>query len=120
MRSAHKFDKLTPFYLHDELQVCLCILSCRAVELGWDRASDYLLKAGSQSLYFGRDPLGRRSLLVHWPTLRRPYFVLSSVSDGADSQVFSFEELETGFLFRLWLSDMRSDTVSRFLIDCSC
>lgn len=76
--------------------------------------------AGSQSLYFGRDPLGRRSLLVHWPTLRRPYFVLSSVSDGADSQVFSFEELETGFLFRLWLSDMRSDTVSKFLIDCSC
>lgn len=64
--------------------------------------------ADLQSLYFGRDPLGRRSLLVHWPTIHQPYFVLSSVSDGINSKVFSFEELETGFIYRLRLSDVSS------------
>ncbi|EEF50737.1 asparagine synthetase, putative [Ricinus communis] len=34
----------------------------------------------SKTLWFGRDALGRRSLLVHWPTVKVPRFLLSSVS----------------------------------------
>lgn len=34
----------------------------------------------SGTLWFGRDAFGRRSLLVHWPTMGDARFVLSSVS----------------------------------------
>ncbi|KDP41316.1 hypothetical protein JCGZ_15723 [Jatropha curcas] len=34
----------------------------------------------SKTLWFGRDAFGRRSLLVHWPTVKDPQFMLSSVS----------------------------------------
>ncbi|PKA53962.1 hypothetical protein AXF42_Ash011442 [Apostasia shenzhenica] len=34
----------------------------------------------SKTIWFGRDALGRRSLLVHWPTSADSRFVLSSVS----------------------------------------
>ncbi|KAF9454906.1 hypothetical protein P691DRAFT_799912 [Macrolepiota fuliginosa MF-IS2] len=67
--------------------------------------------APSQSLYFGRDPLGRRSLLVHRPTTREPYFVLSSVSNGAENDPFLFEEVDTGFIFCVRLSDAMSSNL---------
>ncbi|KAJ0096147.1 hypothetical protein Patl1_16689 [Pistacia atlantica] len=34
----------------------------------------------SRTLWFGRDAFGRRSLLVHWPTVEDPQLLLSSVS----------------------------------------
>ncbi|KAF8021392.1 hypothetical protein BT93_G1739 [Corymbia citriodora subsp. variegata] len=34
----------------------------------------------TRTLWFGRDAFGRRSLLVHWPTVEDPQFVLSSVA----------------------------------------
>ncbi|PKU81136.1 asparagine synthetase domain-containing protein 1 [Dendrobium catenatum] len=34
----------------------------------------------SKTMWFGRDALGRRSLLVHWPTCTDSRFILSSVS----------------------------------------
>ncbi|KAM7487506.1 hypothetical protein LguiB_024990 [Lonicera macranthoides] len=34
----------------------------------------------SKTMWFGRDAFGRRSLLVHWPSLKDPQFLLSSVS----------------------------------------
>ncbi|XP_048318236.1 uncharacterized protein LOC107429043 isoform X3 [Ziziphus jujuba] len=34
----------------------------------------------TRTLWFGRDAFGRRSLLVHWPTVEDPRFLLSSVS----------------------------------------
>ncbi|KAF2325442.1 hypothetical protein GH714_028736 [Hevea brasiliensis] len=34
----------------------------------------------SRTLWFGRDAFGRRSLLVHWPTMKDSRFLLSSVS----------------------------------------
>ncbi|XP_016451119.1 uncharacterized protein LOC107775846 [Nicotiana tabacum] len=37
-------------------------------------------QSSSKTLWFGRDALGRRSLLVHWPTKEDPRFLLSSVS----------------------------------------
>ncbi|XP_073115912.1 uncharacterized protein [Elaeis guineensis] len=37
----------------------------------------------SETLWFGRDAFGRRSLLVHWPTFDDPQFILSSVSPAS-------------------------------------
>ncbi|KAK1315940.1 hypothetical protein QJS10_CPA05g01741 [Acorus calamus] len=37
-------------------------------------------QASSKTIWFGRDAFGRRSLLVHWPNLYDPRFILSSVS----------------------------------------
>ncbi|XP_077216962.1 asparagine synthase family protein isoform X1 [Tasmannia lanceolata] len=37
-------------------------------------------QARSKTIWFGRDAFGRRSLLVHWPTLDDSRFLLSSVS----------------------------------------
>ncbi|KAM7252232.1 hypothetical protein ACFE04_024115 [Oxalis oulophora] len=37
-------------------------------------------QSSSKTLWFGRDAFGRRSLLVHWPTLEDSRFLLSSVS----------------------------------------
>ncbi|TFK87953.1 hypothetical protein K466DRAFT_521683 [Polyporus arcularius HHB13444] len=54
-------------------------------------------------LCFGRDPLGRRSLLVHYPDASNPYFVLSSVSAGADP-VYALEELSTEHIFAIDLN----------------
>ncbi|KAM3706978.1 hypothetical protein ACJW31_03G191100 [Castanea mollissima] len=45
----------------------------------------------SRTLWFGRDAFGRRSLLVHWPTLEDQRFLLSSVSP------FSSTEESSGF-----------------------
>ncbi|MCL7048435.1 hypothetical protein MKW94_003047 [Papaver nudicaule] len=39
----------------------------------------------SKTLWFGRDAFGRRSLLVHWPTLVDPRLMLSSVSPSSDA-----------------------------------
>lgn len=54
----------------------------------------------SRTLWFGRDAFGRRSLLVHWPTLEDSRFMLSSVSP------FSSVEQSSGMccLVELYLS----------------
>ncbi|RDB28658.1 Asparagine synthetase domain-containing protein 1 [Hypsizygus marmoreus] len=51
-------------------------------------------QASSQRLFFARDPLGRRSLLIHKYTPASPYLLLASVSAGVDSR-YEFEELST-------------------------
>ncbi|OAX44828.1 hypothetical protein K503DRAFT_728526 [Rhizopogon vinicolor AM-OR11-026] len=51
-------------------------------------------------LYFARDPLGRRSLLIHKPSVSNPHFLLASVSIGND-QVCIMEELSTEVIFCL-------------------
>ncbi|KAG8366451.1 hypothetical protein BUALT_Bualt17G0081400 [Buddleja alternifolia] len=40
----------------------------------------------SKTLWFGRDALGRRSLLVHWPTCHDPRLLLSSVSPPSSTE----------------------------------
>lgn len=45
-----------------------------------DLTSGVMLQAKSRTLWFGRDVLGRRSLLVHWPSLSDQRLVFSSVS----------------------------------------
>ncbi|KIK71245.1 hypothetical protein GYMLUDRAFT_185793 [Collybiopsis luxurians FD-317 M1] len=70
--------------------------------------------ATAQKLFFSRDPLGRRSLLIHKPSLQNPYFLLASVSPGSDPG-YSFEELETGYIHCLDLGlSESSDIVSAF------
>ncbi|KAH9486732.1 Asparagine synthetase domain-containing protein 1 [Psilocybe cubensis] len=56
------------------------------------------LRESSERLYFGRDPLGRRSLLLHAPTQDMPYLLLSSVSGGANP-AYDFLELPTEYIY---------------------
>ncbi|KAK1229384.1 hypothetical protein PQX77_007561 [Marasmius sp. AFHP31] len=51
----------------------------------------------THKLYFARDPLGRRSLLMHRPSATRPWFLLASVSAG-DDPAYCFEEVSTGHI----------------------
>ncbi|KAF5449508.1 hypothetical protein F2P56_029947 [Juglans regia] len=55
----------------------------------------------SKTLWFGRDAIGRRSLLVHWPTLEDGRFMLSSVSPVSSieqsSGIMLGFEAENGF-----------------------
>ncbi|KAF7306696.1 Asparagine synthetase domain-containing protein 1 [Mycena indigotica] len=50
--------------------------------------------AKTRRLFFGRDPLGRRSLLIHKPTPENPYLLLASTSIGRDTR-YDFQELPT-------------------------
>ncbi|KAJ7042501.1 asparagine synthase-domain-containing protein [Mycena alexandri] len=61
--------------------------------------------AASQRLFFARDPLGRRSLLIHRPSLENPYFLLASVSTGSDPSC-DFQELATKCIYHLELRDL--------------
>ncbi|KAF8973774.1 asparagine synthase-domain-containing protein [Flammula alnicola] len=72
----------------------------------------------SQRLYFGRDPLGRRSLLIHKPRKELPYLLVSSVSAGANP-AYDFAEISTEHIYSLDLgllknsSDVRLHSPSR-------
>ncbi|KAL7285665.1 hypothetical protein ACG7TL_000770 [Trametes sanguinea] len=61
----------------------------------------------SHRLYFARDPLGRRSLLIHYPDEARPYFLLSSVSAGLHPG-YSLEEISTECVYSLDLDALTS------------
>ncbi|KAH7915329.1 asparagine synthase-domain-containing protein [Hygrophoropsis aurantiaca] len=54
----------------------------------------------SQRLYFARDPLGRRSILIHKPSESKSYFLLASVSVGEDPN-YDMDELSTESIFCL-------------------
>ncbi|KAI0348709.1 hypothetical protein BDW22DRAFT_1366689 [Trametopsis cervina] len=62
----------------------------------------------TQKLIFARDPLGRRSLLIHKPTIASPQLILTSVSDGADTP-YQFEEVPTDGFFVLDLSRLATE-----------
>ncbi|KAF5337217.1 hypothetical protein D9611_003371 [Ephemerocybe angulata] len=50
--------------------------------------------AALNQIFFARDPLGRRSLLVHRPTAELPALLISSVSSGTHPNL-NFEEVST-------------------------
>ena len=75
----------------------------RSFLVTWTRHLTLAKQCSTRTLYFGRDPLGRRSLLVHYPDSVNPYFLLSSVSAGLDSR-HSLEELSTEHLYAIDLS----------------
>ncbi|QRV76776.1 asparagine synthase [Ceratobasidium sp. AG-Ba] len=58
----------------------------------------YLSKP-DQTLYFARDPLGRRSLLIHTPSPSEPFFALCSASNRKTSN--GFEEISTAGIFSM-------------------
>ncbi|KAF9535815.1 asparagine synthase-domain-containing protein [Crepidotus variabilis] len=60
----------------------------------------------SKHLYFAQDPLGRRSLLIHLPRSKSPYFLLSSVSAGTHPG-YVFEEPSTSSIFYLDIGSWR-------------
>ncbi|KAJ3750126.1 asparagine synthase-domain-containing protein [Lentinula detonsa] len=71
--------------------------------------------ATAQKLFFSRDPLGRRSLLIHKPFVKNPYFLLASVTAGSDPG-YAFEELKTGHIHCLDIAllNKSNDIVSAF------
>ncbi|CAN7079518.1 unnamed protein product [Brassica oleracea var. botrytis] len=57
----------------------------------------------SRTLWFGKDAFGRRSLLVHWPTVEDPRFLLSSVSPASSVANGSGLDSENGdSIHRFW------------------
>ncbi|KAI9512621.1 asparagine synthase-domain-containing protein [Russula earlei] len=63
----------------------------------------------SRKLFFARDPLGRRSLLVHWPTNKSPHLLLASVSIGTSND-FDFTDLSTEHIYALDLDGLSGET----------
>ncbi|KAI0651670.1 asparagine synthase-domain-containing protein [Trametes meyenii] len=57
----------------------------------------------SHTLYFARDPLGRRSLLVHYPDEARPFFLLTSVSIGSRPE-YTLDEVSTEYIYSMDLN----------------
>ncbi|KAL0889558.1 hypothetical protein Bca101_013541 [Brassica carinata] len=62
----------------------------------------------SRTLWFGKDAFGRRSLLVHWPTVEDPLFLLSSASPASSVANGSGLDSENG------------DTIHRFWEELPC
>lgn len=88
-------------------QLCFCILSCQLLSSDiFATLVESKSQAATHRLYFGRDPLGRRSLLIHKPTTNRPYLLLSSVSAGANP-AYDFVELSTEHIYSLDLASLR-------------
>ncbi|KAF8609362.1 adenine nucleotide alpha hydrolases-like protein [Ceratobasidium sp. AG-I] len=61
------------------------------------------LNRPSKTLYFARDPLGRRSLLIHPPTLSEPFLALSSVASRYRG--IEYDEVSTTGIFSLSLDN---------------
>ncbi|KAI8995458.1 asparagine synthase-domain-containing protein [Trametes punicea] len=67
----------------------------------------------SNRLYFARDPLGRRSLLIHYPDVARSYLLLCSVSIGPHAG-YSLEEVATEHIYSI---DFNALASSKELLD---
>lgn len=84
----------------------------------WSSASSLdFTQLASRSLYFGRDPLGRRSLLLHRPCSMQPYILISSVSAGVDP-AYQFEEVASNGIWRLDLQLLAKTAKVRYLFAC--
>jgi len=62
-----------------------------------------------RKIFFARDPLGRRSLLVHWPSNELPHLVLTSVSTGM-GDCHEFIELPTEHIYALNLDNISGNS----------
>lgn len=70
---------------------------------------NYRIQENSKTIWFGRDALGRRSLLVHWPSIKDLRFMLSSVSPPSAIDELNFwEELPCG-VYSLAMSASKMD-----------
>ncbi|KAI9454864.1 asparagine synthase-domain-containing protein [Lactarius psammicola] len=68
----------------------------------------------SGKVFFARDPLGRRSLLMHVPSPELPYLLLASVSAG-ESNHYDFAELSTEYIYALDLCSLSRNPVTSFV-----
>lgn len=73
--------------------------------------TDVFAQKALQQIFIARDPLGRRSLLVHMPNEKNPRFLLSSVSIGVHS-LYNFEELSTTSIFYVDVDELSNTGVS--------
>lgn len=80
------------------LQLRVRFLSCESTCRIQVYTHSYPTQLASRRLYFARDPLGRRSLLIHKPTPGNPRFLLASVSVGYNSE-YEFAEVSTESMF---------------------
>ncbi|KAH9944543.1 asparagine synthase-domain-containing protein [Epithele typhae] len=73
----------------------------------------------SRTVFYGRDPLGRRSLLVHRPTKANPYLLITSVSAGVHPG-YVLEEVSVAHIHGIQLekvSDATPANVNRNIPD---
>lgn len=92
--------------LPDRYQLRLCLLSgaaCAPSNRGPNLTVSYW-QHSTRRLFYARDPLGRRSLLLHFPTPDYPYLVLTS-SNNAPNYGWSFEEISAD---RIHILDLES------------
>ena len=89
-------------------QVCLRLLPCGSC-LGFGSAVSIIYQHRSRKLFFARDPLGRRSLLVHWPTNELPHLLLTSVSIGTNDG-YDLTELSTEHIYALDLDSLNGNS----------
>ncbi|KAF9036442.1 hypothetical protein BDZ89DRAFT_1157526 [Hymenopellis radicata] len=67
----------------------------------------FYIKSTNQ-LLFARDPLGRRSLLIHKPSTLNPYFMLASVACGANDG-YTFQDISTEHIYCLDLNGVEKE-----------
>jgi hypothetical protein len=79
----------------------------------------FIYQRRSKSVFFARDPLGRRSLLVHWPTHESPALLLASVSIGVNYG-YNFTELSTEHIYALKLGSLGGDNAISFDASLEC
>ena len=108
--SASTCFQITPILNHNvqdmlsSTTMCVCDLSLAEVYLK-------CLQPFLQRVFFARDPLGRRSLLVHLPSESNLRFLLTSVSIGLNP-FLSVEELSTECIHFLDLEGSLENPVS--------
>ncbi|MQL72891.1 hypothetical protein Taro_005267 [Colocasia esculenta] len=78
-------------------------------------------QAKTNTIWFGRDAFGRRSLLVHWPTDDDPQFVLSSVSPlPSDRDISAAASTDNCFKSDQVLDDVDMVCTSSYWDELSC
>jgi len=99
-------------------QVCLCLLPCGSC-LGIGSAFSIIYQHRSRKLFFARDPLGRRSLLVQWPTSELPHLLLTSVSIGSNDG-YDLTELSTEHIYALDLNGLNGNSITSLDVCLEC
>ncbi|GAA6029046.1 hypothetical protein JCM8097_001567 [Rhodosporidiobolus ruineniae] len=69
-------------------------------------------QASTERIYFARDPLGRRSLLLHPPTPQSAYFLLSSCAPGKEYPLQEWEEVTCDAVHCYHLLDLKGKSWS--------
>jgi hypothetical protein len=102
-----RFARLPPVHdlVNPQLRIRFLQCMCQVPIFFADPLHDLPLQANAQKLFFARDPLGRRSMLIHKPSMRNPWFLLASVSVGSDLG-YEFEELSTDYIHCLDLAQL--------------